>query len=363
MFSKHHKDLFESIQAQADKDSVAVYLIGGTIRDILVGNAPYDSDLDFVVEGDAISFAREFAKSQKYEVKEFQDFNTAKVAGITGFGTVNEVDFASARTEIYEVPGALPNVKKASLLEDLSRRDFSINSMAVRVQDMVSWLGSKDPSSDLLMPLIIDRNNGANDLKQRTIRILHERSFVDDPTRIFRACRYCGRLNGTIDPKTAQLLSECIQNGGLATISSTRILNEIKKIFEEREFNLVFKILMDLNVIDEIGLFNLDSKIKIEATVSKLSTLNFGESRNAIFESVLMLFYLSFAENEREERFRRFGFGRKSFKVMNLEALLPKSVEHGKTYSTAGLIYHFINASNDAMRVVSTELSSRGMKY
>ncbi|MCJ7655839.1 MAG: hypothetical protein MUO97_11200, partial [Dehalococcoidia bacterium] len=151
-----------------------LYLVGGVVRDLFLSRANFDFDL--VVEGDAISLARKLAKDSQAKLKIHSRFGTAKL-NYPGFS----LDLATARSETYSKPGALPTVKPGKLKDDLIRRDFSINAMALCL--MPHRFGE-----------LIDLYQGKDDLEHRLIRILHPNSFIDDATRILRAIRYEQRL-------------------------------------------------------------------------------------------------------------------------------------------------------------------------
>jgi tRNA nucleotidyltransferase (CCA-adding enzyme) len=166
-----------------------VALVGGLVRDLLGDRATAaPRDVDLVVEGDARRLARRVAAALGGAVREHAAFQTASVT----LGDGRTIDFATARRERYRAPGALPEVEPATLGEDLRRRDFSVNAMAARLE-AAAW-------GDL-----VDVEGGAADLRRRVIRVLHPLSFVEDPTRIFRAARFASRLGFRLDATTARL--------------------------------------------------------------------------------------------------------------------------------------------------------------
>jgi tRNA nucleotidyltransferase (CCA-adding enzyme) len=186
-------------------EGAPLYLVGGAVRDLLLGR-PRD-DVDVVVEGDAAAVARRLGG----EVIEHEQFSTAKA-------TLGElvIDLASARAESYPAPGALPEVRPAGLNEDLARRDFSINAMALPLQGE---------------PELIDPHSGRTDLQAGLLRVLHERSFVDDPTRALRAARYAARFGFELESETAELLREA----DLGTVSGDRRAAELLRLASEPE--------------------------------------------------------------------------------------------------------------------------------
>lgn len=195
---------------EANRSGVRVALVGGIVRDLLRGERT-GRDVDLVVEGDAAELARRVAPAGRVTVH--RRFGTATIEGEGGF----RMDLASARRETYPRPGALPEVERAALEDDLARRDFSVNAIA--------W----EPAAARLH----DPFGGVADLAARRLRVLHPRSFVDDPTRIFRAVRYANRLGLGIDASTKRLLRAALAAGALETVSADRIRNELAKIVSE----------------------------------------------------------------------------------------------------------------------------------
>jgi tRNA nucleotidyltransferase (CCA-adding enzyme) len=189
------------------------FLVGGPVRDLLLGR--HSIDIDLTLEVDSSTLARALAKRINGRVKSFPQFLTYKVVA----EGMPEIDIATARRERYRKPGALPTVQPGRLKDDLMRRDFSINAMAV----------------DLMSGAEHDPANGRRDIANRLVRVLHERSFLDDPTRIFRAIRLAGRLGFALEPGTARLLAEAIDSGGLTTISRERIWRELFLAMDEAD--------------------------------------------------------------------------------------------------------------------------------
>lgn len=180
-----------------------VWVVGGAVRDALLDREPKDPD--FVVEGDAVALARRLGGP----VTAHERFGTATVGG---------VDLASARRETYSRPGALPDVELGvSIDDDLARRDFTVNAIAVRLADaeVRAWPGALE------------------DLEGRVLRVLHERSFHDDPTRLIRMARYAARLGFAPDPETARLAGEAVRNGALDTLTPSRVGEELRRLLRE----------------------------------------------------------------------------------------------------------------------------------
>ena len=191
-----------------------LFLVGGTLRDILLGEESFD--VDIAVEGDAIGVARALAVSLRGRVQTHEKFGTAVVL----YGDGERVDVVTTRTEFYDAPGALPTVERASLREDLFRRDFTINAMAAS-------LGPAD------LGRLIDPFGGRSDLEQRVLRVLHNLSFIDDPTRIFRAIRYEARHGFRLEEHSARLARGCIEMGLVGDLSSARLRDELVALLEE----------------------------------------------------------------------------------------------------------------------------------
>jgi tRNA nucleotidyltransferase (CCA-adding enzyme) len=199
----------ELIDRIADREGV--FLVGGGVRDLLLGLRP--AELDVVVESDAISVAKQLGGL----VLAHDRFGTCKVR-LDG----HTYDIATARTEIYQRPGALPDVTPAPLAEDLKRRDFTVNAIAMA-------LGGERKGTLEEVP------GALHDLDTRTLRVLHDRSFVDDPTRLLRLARYAGRLGFTVDPHTRALVAAAVSTGALATISGPRLGAELRLLTRERD--------------------------------------------------------------------------------------------------------------------------------
>jgi tRNA nucleotidyltransferase (CCA-adding enzyme) len=185
-----------------------VYLVGGLVRDLLLGRD--NRDLDLVVEGDGLEFARRLAAELGGRVREHRAFLTAVVVDAEGF----HVDVASARSEFYRAPAALPEVQTSAIRQDLFRRDFTINTLAIR-------LGPGAP------PVLIDYFGGRRDLAAKTVRVLHSLSFIDDPTRVFRAVRLEQRLGFQISPETLQLVGVALAEHIFDRLSGSRLREEL----------------------------------------------------------------------------------------------------------------------------------------
>jgi tRNA nucleotidyltransferase (CCA-adding enzyme) len=235
-------EFLKSAGRKAAERNEKAYIVGGVVRDLLLGID--NCDIDLTVEGDAVGLAREILGNTSGRITVHQQFNTAKIE-LDGWN----VDFATARSETYARPGALPTITPASLQEDLKRRDFTINAMAIGL--------SGENYGKLYDPC-----NGKSDLGGKIIRILHDASFIDDSTRIWRGLRYEQRLGFLLEPHTLELLKRDIPM--LDTVSGERIYYEIDCILQERYPERVFKRAYQLGV-----LCKLDSALKFEAGMEK----------------------------------------------------------------------------------------------
>jgi tRNA nucleotidyltransferase (CCA-adding enzyme) len=204
------------------------YLVGGAVRDLLRGAAP--NDIDIAVEGDARSVARAVAERLGSDAREYERFGTATVETP---GT--SYNFATTRRETYDEPGALPQVAPAPLAEDLARRDFSINAMAVGL------------TGDDLGHLY-DPTGGLADMEEGLVRVLHDRSFLDDPTRLLRAVRYAVRLGFVLDPETERLAREAAAADALSTVSGARIRDELMDLLGELDAPAAIKRMRELEI-------------------------------------------------------------------------------------------------------------------
>jgi tRNA nucleotidyltransferase (CCA-adding enzyme) len=200
------------------------HLFGGTVRDLLLGGRPLD--LDLVVEGSTVALASALGG----EIRAHDRFGTSTVT-LNGF----TYDLARARRESYAHPGALPDVVPAGIDEDLLRRDFTVNALAIE-------LSGPEPGRLRSAP------GGLDDLDRHHLRILHEASFVDDPTRMLRLARYAARLGFEIEPRTEALLREAVTTGALGTVSGPRIGAELRLLAREQDPVTAFGALTELRL-------------------------------------------------------------------------------------------------------------------
>ena len=212
-------ELVSVISVKAEEHNAVLYIVGGFVRDLLLGRLSVDFDL--VIDGDAIELAEELASEYGGQVTVHRRFGTAKwhlsenVSLDTG---LLALDLVSARSESYDRPSQLPDVKPSRIKWDLQRRDFTVNTLAVTL--------SSDNFGEL-----VDYWDGLDDLKKKRLKVLHSRSFIDDPTRILRAVRLEQRLGFNISDETLQLMLDSLSL--LDEVSGDRIRHEIEKVFRE----------------------------------------------------------------------------------------------------------------------------------
>jgi len=211
---EHIFSLLQAAGYQAREMGFQVYCVGGFVRDILLDRN--NLDVDLVVEGDGIEFARALAQKLNARVREHQKFRTAVIIREDG----QKIDVATARLEYYEHPAALPTVELSSIKMDLYRRDFSINALAVHLNP--EHFGK-----------VVDFFGGQRDLKEKVIRVLHSLSFVEDPTRIIRAIRFEQRFGFRIGAQTEKLIKNAMELNIFHQLSGSRIFHELKLIFDE----------------------------------------------------------------------------------------------------------------------------------
>ena len=213
---KFIRTLLRHLGQVADQAGLRAYVVGGFVRDLLLRQE--NLDIDVVVEGDGITFAKAFAKEAKCRVREHEKFGTAVIVLPDGF----KIDVASARLEYYESPAALPNVEHASIRHDLYRRDFTINTLTISL--------NQDTYGQML-----DFFGGQRDIKDSSIRVLHNLSFIEDPTRLFRAVRFEQRLGFRIGRQTERLMRSAVRMNLVKKVGGARIMNELEQILDEPE--------------------------------------------------------------------------------------------------------------------------------
>jgi len=204
----------ESIYRELIGAGFEAYLVGGCVRDLLL--AAGSVDVDLVVEGDAPAFAGRCAEAFGGSCVTHRRFGTVTLQAADGF----KVDVATARRETYERPGALPRVERGTIQDDLLRRDFTVNAMAMAL-------------NKASFGRLIDPRGGQRDLRRRLVRVLHPKSFIDDPTRILRAVRFEERLGFRRERATARWLKAAVADRALFTVQKHRLRDELVPLFQE----------------------------------------------------------------------------------------------------------------------------------
>ncbi len=227
----HIFDLLTKAAGLASERGWQVYLVAGYIRDCLLDLRVRDVDISVV--GDALQIAEEMASSSNAKLETFGQFGTATLKHPGEL----DIDFVTARKESYPHPGALPVVEAGDIFDDLARRDFSVNAMAVKLTP--TGVGE-----------LLDPHDGVGDLRSGLIRVLHDLSFRDDPTRIFRAVKFARRLGFSIEKQTLELILQAVRDGALYTVSIDRITREILFIIEEQQADAM---LWDLDRFGVLG--------------------------------------------------------------------------------------------------------------
>ncbi len=218
-----------AVVAQAVRVKAPIFLVGGPVRDLLL-ELPI-GDLDLLVGDNLDALLDQIERRLSAEVSRYPRFHTATIA------TDGErVDLTLARTETYAKPGALPEVKPAAVHEDFARRDFTVNAMALPLH---TGAGRE----------LVDPFDGQADLTARRLRILHDASFIDDPTRLFRASRYAARLGFRLEPGTTRAAKTALMGRALDTLSGNRVMNELDRMLDESSAARAAK------QADQLGLF------------------------------------------------------------------------------------------------------------
>ena len=222
--------MLKGIGKVAEDLGYPAYVVGGFVRDLFLYRR--NEDIDIVIEGDGIAFARNFAKLEGARIHAYAKFGTAVIIYPNGF----KIDVASARMEYYKFPAALPIVEMSSIKLDLFRRDFTINTLAIRL----------NPEN---FGTLIDFFTAQKDLKEKSIRVLHNLSFVEDPTRVFRAIRFEQRFGFSIGKLTSGLIQNAVKMDFFKRLSGKRVFTELRQILEEENPTPALIRLNDYNLL------------------------------------------------------------------------------------------------------------------
>lgn len=271
------QSVLRACRRASDAQKVPAYLVGGLVRDLMLNRS--NQDLDFVIEGDAPAVARRMARDLQGRVTVYPRFLTATVI----LSDEMSIDLATTRQERYPCLGMLPEVRPGDIHDDLLRRDFTINAMAVSVNR-----GSYGQ--------LVDIYNGQADLQKRRIRILHENSFHEDPTRIFRAIRFEQRFGFALERATARCLRSALKKDVMRLISADRYFNELKKILHERH---PVRALRRLSRLGLLSLRGLDRRVDYRHMQRFENRVNALRDRS-LFQNVDLawVYFLAFCEQK-----------------------------------------------------------------
>ncbi|MBL0716950.1 MAG: CBS domain-containing protein, partial [Desulfosarcina sp.] len=244
-------DMLKDIGRVADETNYKAFVVGGFVRDLFLYKK--NEDIDIVIEGDGIAFAKQYAKLIGGRLHYYKKFGTAIITLPDGF----KIDVASARLEYYKFPAALPTVEMGSIKLDLFRRDFTINTLTIQLT----------PGK---FGILIDFFSAQRDLKDKTIRVLHNLSFVEDPTRVFRAIRFEQRFDFTIGKLTSNLIKNTVKMDIFKNLSGRRVFSEFRQILEEENPLPAIKRMNDYNLLKIIHYgINLNKKTEKLLTAIK----------------------------------------------------------------------------------------------
>lgn len=295
------------------------YIVGGYLRDKILNLE--SNDIDITVEGDGIKYALKLNEYLNGEIEIHEKFKTAKIK-------TNKyiIDVASARKEYYVHSGVLPKVELADIVEDIKRRDFTINMLAFDVKENK----------------LIDLYNGLDDIRNKIIKVIHDKSFNDDPTRIFRALRYCGRLDFRLESHTELLLKQSIANGDIDNLSNDRIMNEIYLILNE---------INPENIVKLMKHYKIDKAIfeGIEINACNLNT--YVKSGDLLLYRFLLFFY-DIKKDELNYLNKKFNFKRQYSKA--LSDLIEIKSNLSDLYDNVAVYSLFKNKKIEAINAIYT---------
>ena len=295
--------LLALVVQQASQFGLALYIVGGAVRDLVLGK-PFN-DFDLTVEGDAITLARALASKHGGGMTAHTKFGTAKwflpreLRSNTGVHAT--LDLISARSETYEQPAALPTVTFGTIEDDLRRRDFTINAIAIRLDG--AHFGE-----------LRDEFNGLDDIEKKTLRVLHPRSFIEDPTRLYRAVRYAGRYEFRIAEDTLALIPEA--RVFVDELSPHRIHHELDLILGEPNAVPILKRL------DELGLLSIIHPVLANFDRSHLATVKADDGVLQNRNSRWLLWLMHRTDQEIELLNERLHFTADLLKMLRSTALL-----------------------------------------
>lgn len=330
------------MQQAAEAQGMTLYLVGGAIRDLICG-FPID-DLDFVAEGKALQLAKAAVKDGARVLWENAALQSAELefpSGVTA-------SVSMARTETYS-NGGRPSIATAPIMLDLKRRDFSLNALGL----------SLNPQS---RGLLLDPTNGASDIENKQIRVLHSRSFIDDPVRIFRAVRFRARLHFGLEQKTAAFFQAAKENELQKNASGEGLIHELRQIARERNPVEVLKALEKEQLLQSVHAHLQGGRLNLQgiAQANKVAqTLMQAGLRPPSFELFLHLFLNKLPPRDQDQIAKRLGLKRPQIQaVRKLETDAKRLAKDlmGKEGSNPTRLYNLLsNAASDLIVLLQTE--------
>ena len=269
-------------------NNIHIYIVGGFVRDFIQGNINETIDLDLVVDGNIDDFANNMSSSLGLKLRNVHGFANYKLS----FENSISVDVAHSRKESYPNPGTMPKWEKSNIDLDLFRRDFTINSIALEIYKTKFYL--------------LDPLNGQMDLSKKIIRIIHNRSFIDDPTRIFRAIKYKCRLGFDYDKETKNIIQKSIEN--INRLSKYRKFNEMVKLINEKNI---------INIIEESNLPIYKNMIFPENFLSKVGFIDESYWNKSNILEKLFFSLIEVNDKVKLEIITNLGFSKKEIKTIN----------------------------------------------
>jgi tRNA nucleotidyltransferase (CCA-adding enzyme) len=344
LFPESITQILETISGISKEMKVKTYLVGGVVRDLLLGIP--NLDIDIVIEGDGILFAKNLSGILAAKVESHEKFKTAVLVLENG----QHIDVASSRVEYYEKPAALPNVEPGSIRQDLARRDFTINTLALS-------LNRKNFGE------ILDFFGGRKDLAAKKIKVLHKMSFIEDPTRIFRAVRFEKRLGFKMDHQTEKLAISSIDMNAVIELNGIRIRDEFITILREASPWIALKRLYELKALKKIG---LDINVN-EAFIKKVKKAGdrFGEfssyrdKSTEIWRLILIVMLLGETDEQIANFCREMKIKNKDREVImqsvrNYESLNGKLEKRAANNS---MLYSYLNGVPDELKIIISAVS------
>lgn len=339
--------LLQQVSTTASRMHLPIYLIGGIVRDLLL-DRPND-DIDIVAEGDGILFAKILQEAYGGEVIQYESFGTATWIHPSGLS----IDVTSSRLEYYDRPASLPNVETSTLEEDLQRRDFTINAMAIRL--------NHESFGELIDPF-----GGREDLQKKTIKTLHNISFIEDPTRIFRAIRFESRFQFLMDEQTEKLALNSMDK--VKNLTPNRIMEEMKQLFKEGDPSKIIHRLFMLDFWQQFGIHSKSQEPSCQMAKQLQTIFNESAQKNPNwFTYFLIPFYVDFQLDVAE----RFALTKNDMKLLSeLRHLqqyekwndIQKISEYHATlkdYSDAAIVFHVATGLIANEQLVLDYLKSR----